>query len=161
MNLPMTVWGLVLFFGFALTHFLITISADIIYFWIIWFVLLVTGFVIGFSTRKTVKKDRFSLVWLTSVFIGAILTFSIVSSIVSLPGFYIMGIWLLLMGSSLLGVGLTLNGPSEISIGLIWLSFAFLIITTPLQTYYFLISAIVFGVPMILMGIYSRQTSVH
>ncbi len=161
MNKPMTVWGLIIFFGFALTHFLITLSADIIYFWIIWLILLIAGIIIGFSTRKTVKKDKFSLVWLTSVFVGALLTFSIVSSIIFLPGYYIMGIWLLLMGASLLGVGLTLNGPTEISIGLIWLCFAFLIITTPLQAYHFLVSAIVFGIPMTLMGIYSKQTSVH
>jgi len=153
-------WGIILLIGFVLTHFMISFDVERIVFWAVWGSLIVSGLIIGRSSKHKHPKvnEGFRMLWKITTLIGALLTLGIVVNIVPVPGYYIMSLWLILMGSSLISIGLTLKGPIETSVGLIWLTFGFIILTTIFQVYHFFVAGIVFGVPMIIMGVYSKHT---
>lgn len=150
-----TIWGIVLLFGFAATHFLVLAGYPIYVFFILWgFLLFISMYI---TSREVMKKwpQEVNATWQTMTVLGILLTILFLTNLVQVDYSLIMSMWLGLMGLSMLATGMKMNWPESIATGGLWLLFALLVPQYFTNTY-FLLAGFIFGVPLIFVGHLSK-----
>lgn len=148
-------WGLIILIGLVITQILV-LSDSLLYIPILWIILVFVGFgVMSTSTVYGGKSSKEGIIWLLFVGIGFVLTASIVTKMVPLDGWYLGAIWLFLIGLGALMEGYSSKRKNELILGVFWVVTGLLLWSiTKVFEYEFLYLAIVFGIPLILIGRY-------
>lgn len=155
MNKPLAVWGLLVFIGFLVTHYMV-FHFDSTYVIPLWVLLAILGSAYSGCFKK--KCSCCSGIWAMCAVESIILTFAILIQLIPISPFYILSIWLISIGSAMVVKSMTNKRAIEMQLGIFWLfSAVFFPFVNNYQYSTFLIGALVLGVPMMLAGILENE----
>jgi hypothetical protein len=150
--LPM--WGAIIIAGFVLTQILFFFESYL-YIPIVWVILVILGF--GVMSAKSLygsSGSREGLIWMLFVGIGFILTTSIVTGMFPVDQWNLGPLWLMLIGLSALMEGYSTKKRPELMVGIFWVVAGVVLFgITKITNLEFIYLGLVFGLPMIFLGI--------
>ncbi len=118
MNMPLTVWGLVLLLVFAGAHYLSAMySAQ--WLWIaIAVIIIALGMWVGKQLMKGAAKGS-KETWMSINIFGLLTTLAVAFGVIPVDLSWLMSLWLLLLGAAIYSEGHSRNSQMSISAGLI------------------------------------------
>jgi hypothetical protein len=150
-----TIWGIVLLFGFTVTHFMVLAGYPIYVFFLLWgFLLFISMYISAHEVMKKWPEDV-NTAWKTMTVMGLLLTILFLTNLIRVDYSIIMSTWFALMGLSMLATGLRMNWGESIATGGLWL-FLSLLVPTYFTNSYFLLAGFGFGIPLIFVGHLSK-----
>ncbi|HEV8290125.1 MAG TPA: hypothetical protein VGQ00_04205 [Candidatus Norongarragalinales archaeon] len=151
---PRTVWGAVLFLGFAINQFLATNNYAFHYVAIVWVLLLAAGFWLTLSRKATPSVEPGAAKWwIAFVALAAILQVSIQTRFLPLSDEFVGVGWLASIGLAKLFTAKGKLSSGRYWMGVFWVVAAILLAVVPLfQEFVYLYFAVVVGIPLVLSG---------